>query len=145
MYNQRLKLLGIIMKPIIYLFILTLISPLLQANTHNPQQFLQSIKGKPQEGEHIAAHYCLTCHAKNPLISIGAPPIADKNAWEIRLKQEFKTIFEHCDEGFGAMPARGGCFECSDEQLILAIVALLPEKDQKRFKQQIKPIKNTVR
>ena len=25
------------------------------------------------------------------------------------------------------MPARGGCFECSDKQLYLAILAMLPE------------------
>ena len=37
-------------------------------------------------------------------------------------------LFKHTDEGFNAMPARGGCFECSDRQLKLAIAAMLPQK-----------------
>jgi len=38
------------------------------------------------------------------------------------------VLLEHTSEGFGAMPARGGCFECTDEQLELAILAMLPKK-----------------
>ena len=36
------------------------------------------------------------------------------------------------------MPARGGCFECSDEQLALAMVEMLPSKDKKRIFNELK-------
>jgi cytochrome c5 len=41
------------------------------------------------------------------------------------------ALFQHTDEGLNAMPSRGGCFECSDKQLMLAIRAMLPETTKK--------------
>jgi cytochrome c5 len=103
------------------------------AESHKPQAFLQSIAGKPDEGQQIIQHYCLNCHAKNPLISLNAPAIGDTKAWEARMKQGLSVLFEHTDSGMNAMPARGGCFECSDKQLMLAILALLPQKNTKNL------------
>jgi len=33
-------------------------------------------------------------------------------------------MLQRTDEGIGFMPARGGCFECTDQQLLLAVLAL---------------------
>jgi len=40
------------------------------------------------------------------------------------------------------MPARGGCFECSDEQLVLAILAMLPESAKKSIINELEARKN---
>ena len=66
------------------------------------------------------------CHAEKPMIALGAPRTGHLKDWEPRMKSGFDKIWSHTIEGFNAMPARGGCFECTDEQLMLAIKALLP-------------------
>ena len=40
-------------------------------------------------------------------------------------------LLKHTEEGFNAMPPRGGCFECTDEQLLLALSEMLSERDKK--------------
>lgn len=98
------------------------------ADSHHPQEFLQSISGSKNEGEQIYNHFCVNCHAAKPLIPLGAPRIGEDNDWNIRLKQGMDVLFQHSNEGFNAMPARGGCFECTDKQLILAIKYMLPKQ-----------------
>lgn len=95
--------------------------------SHHPQDFLNRIKGKPDEGKQIVQVYCANCHALKPVIQLGAPRIGQQADWEPRIKAGMDSLFKRSDEGFNAMPARGGCFECSDKQLMLAIMALLPE------------------
>lgn len=99
----------------------------LQASGHNPQQILENIRGSKNEGEQIVANFCASCHAAKPLIALGAPVIHKVSDWQFRVKYGLDTLFKHTEEGYGAMPARGGCFECSDLQLKLAIAAMLPE------------------
>ncbi|ASQ46116.1 c-type cytochrome [Legionella clemsonensis] len=101
--------------------------------SHHPQEFLESIKGQPDEGKQIVEHFCANCHAVKPLIAIGAPRIEQKEDWEIRLSQGIRRLFQHTEEGLNAMPPRGGCFECSDEQLMLAIEAMLPPDLKRKF------------
>jgi cytochrome c5 len=104
-----------------------------EAESHHPQDFLKSIAGKQDEGKEIVQHFCANCHAQRPLIPLGAPEINQKIDWEPRLMLGAQSILKHTAEGFNAMPARGGCFECSDKQLIKAIVAMLPEELKKSF------------
>ena len=104
------------------------------AASHHPQEFLQSIAGSPTEGEQIVEHFCSLCHAQDPKIPLGAPRMGNPDEWKPRLKQGLKTLLKHSEEGYGAMPARGGCLECSDEQLLLAIRVLI--------RSQKKPLKN---
>ena len=102
-------------------------SVFLSAASHHPQEFLTSIQGKSDEGTQIVTHFCANCHAVKPLINLGAPRIGQKADWQIRLKQGLEKLFNHTAEGYHAMPPRGGCFECSDEQLKKAIRAMLPD------------------
>ncbi|MGC1183449.1 c-type cytochrome [Legionella sp.] len=110
---------------------LLLINVHLNATSHHPQKFLQSINGSKNEGEQIYTHFCVNCHATKPLISIGAPRIGEEEDWKLRLKQGMDILFLHTDEGLNAMPPRGGCFECTDKQLILAITFMLPKEAEK--------------
>lgn len=96
--------------------------------SHHPQDLLNSIVGSKTEGQQIVQEYCATCHAVKPLIQLGAPRIGDVSDWKPRLKQDLQQLFKHTDEGVNAMPARGGCFECTDQQLMLAILAMLPKQ-----------------
>lgn len=114
-----------------FLVIFTFLSANVFADSHHPQEFLKSVAGSKTEGQEIVKHYCALCHADNSLIQLGAPKIGSLTDWQPRLKQGMQKLFEHTSQGFNAMPARGGCFECTDEQLMLAIVAMLPKKDAK--------------
>ncbi len=98
--------------------------------THRPQDFLNQVHGAPDEGPQIVTHFCASCHAEKPLISIGAPRIANSQDWSPRLKQGLDSLLSHVNNGFNAMPPRGGCFECTDEQMLLAIKSMLNKKDQ---------------
>ncbi|WP_298622931.1 c-type cytochrome [uncultured Legionella sp.] len=107
------------------------------ANSHHPQEFLKSIIGAKDEGEQIYKHYCANCHAQKPLISLGAPRIGEQVDWKLRLQQGFDVLFLHTDEGFNAMPPRGGCFECSDRQIALAVVSMIPKEAQKSLLKEL--------
>ena len=106
------------------------------AGSHDPEKFLHDIEGTPDEGEQIVKHYCSSCHAHNPIIPLGAPRMGYPAEWSPRLKQGFAMMFKHASEGLNAMPARGGCFECSDEQLMRAMRFLL--KENIKNNQQVK-------
>ena len=101
------------------------------SSTHHPQEFLKKISGSKNEGEQIVQHYCATCHAAKPIIPLGAPRIGVSTDWDPRIKQGMDVLFKHTNEGINAMPSRGGCFECTDHQLMLAILAILPENNLK--------------
>jgi cytochrome c5 len=109
-------------------FGLLLFSCGLFAETHHPEDFLKSIAGKPQAGRAIVEHFCSVCHSPNPQIQLGAPRQGMASDWQPRLKQGSRALFEHTDMGMGAMPPRGGCFECTDEQLKAAIDYLVAPK-----------------
>jgi cytochrome c5 len=104
------------------------------AEAHHPQQFLQSISGGKNEGKQIYSHFCVNCHAHKPLIQLGAPRIGFETDWKARLKQGMNILFKHTDEGLNAMPPRGGCFECTDKQLMLAIEFMLPKCTENNYK-----------
>ncbi len=57
---------------------------------------------------------CRTCHV-NP--ESGAPLTGDVPAWNARFVQGGATIAAHTREGIRAMPPRGQCFDCSEDDL----------------------------
>ena len=116
-----------------------------QAGIHHPQSFLDNVAGARDEGAQIVQHYCASCHAPKPLIPVGAPRMQDRTDWAPRLKQGLDSLFKRADEGFNAMPPRGGCFECSDDQLYLAIKAMLAIPDQKSLFKTKKNPKKSIR
>lgn len=101
---------------------------LAQAATHHPQKFLNKIQKTQGEGASIYKHFCISCHDPHPLIALGAPRKKNEEDWAPRVKQGMPLLFQHTDQGLRSMPPRGGCFECTDEQLILAILNMLPDR-----------------
>ena len=83
--------------------------------------------GRPKEAPHpgkaIYERYCFSCHAAG---TAGAPKLGDAPAWELRLANGREHLLRTTIEGIApGMPARGLCFDCSDEELDSAIDYIL--------------------
>jgi cytochrome c5 len=94
---------------------------------HYPSTFVKQLQNDPDAGKKIFKQFCTSCHGNPPIIDIKAPQLGDKKAWLIRKKMGMPTLMKLTIDGVGAMPARGGCFECSDEQLHATIQYILNE------------------
>ena len=72
----------------------------------------------PRSGADIYKASCSACHGPGVL---GAPKVGDAAAWGPRLEQGFDTVLQHAINGFNAMPPRGTCASCSDDDIKAAI------------------------
>jgi cytochrome c5 len=99
---------------------------------HYPALFVKQLAGDPHAGEKIFKEFCVSCHGKQPLIDVHAPKLGDKAAWSVRRKMGMPALLNITITGVGAMPARGGCFECSDEQLRETIQYIFSESFSKK-------------
>ena len=57
---------------------------------------------------------CAMCHAAGVA---GAPKLGDKSAWKVRLTKGMDKVLEKATKGFNAMPPKGNCPTCSQEEL----------------------------
>ena len=73
-------------------------------------------------GEQIYNQACVACHATGVL---GAHKVGSAEDWEPRLAQGMDLVLEHSINGLNAMPPRGTCMNCSDEELLSAIEFML--------------------
>jgi len=94
---------------------------------HYPASFVKQLKNDKEAGKKIFQEFCASCHAKHPAINVNAPRIGDKKTWNIKRKMGMNHLLKITINGVGAMPARGGCFECSDEQLYQSIEYILQQ------------------
>jgi cytochrome c5 len=94
---------------------------------HHPEAFIHSIQNDPAAGKKIYQQFCSTCHAEHPAISVGAPRIGKPSDWRQRMKKGLDGMLAVTTTGIRQMPPRGGCFECSDDQLKAAIQYMLPD------------------
>jgi len=69
-------------------------------------------------GEAIYNKACVVCHGAGVA---GAPKFGDTAAWEPRIAQGIDALLSTAINGKGAMPPRGTCMDCSDEDLKAAI------------------------
>ncbi|HDZ46438.1 hypothetical protein LCGC14_0087440 [marine sediment metagenome] len=74
------------------------------------------------DGGGIYNQVCMACHETG---AAGAPVRGDEAAWAERTEQGFATLLEHSINGIGAMPARGGNPNLSDEEMEAATAYLL--------------------
>jgi len=61
---------------------------------------------------------CAACHDTG---ASGAPKLGDVAAWEPRVAKGIDVLHDHAINGFNAMPAKGLCFDCSDEEIAAAV------------------------
>lgn len=55
---------------------------------------------------------CTFCHSSG---AAGAPKTGDKAAWEPRLAKGMDALVKSAREGLNAMPPKGMCADCTDE------------------------------
>ena len=103
----------------------TFIEP--QRTYHHPISLMQQIKKQKNPGRIVFQSYCASCHGKNPEIDLGAPQIGDSKAWDKTRALGASGLLQITQKGYGAMPARGGCFECSDHLLLQTIEYILKQ------------------
>lgn len=72
----------------------------------------------PRSGEAVYNAVCTACHGAG---IAGAPKVGDKGAWSARVAQGEKTLISHAINGIRAMPAKGGCASCMDEEIANAV------------------------
>ncbi len=70
--------------------------------------------------------YCIACHQQGLL---GAPKVHNEKDWGPRKKQGIDTLLQHVSQGYKAMPPKGTCFRCHDEDLKAAIYYMMKKDD----------------
>nr|WP_312477354.1 c-type cytochrome [Achromobacter ruhlandii] len=84
-------------------------------------QIAPATKAEPRASRTGDAIYTASCSACHGTGAAGAPKLGDKAAWQLRLSQGQATLYEHAIKGLRAMPARGACTDCSDDELKAAV------------------------
>lgn len=64
----------------------------------------------------IDAKYEKTCKMCHDTGLMGAPKTGDAAAWAPRLEKGNDVLLKHVKEGFNAMPPKGICMDCTDEE-----------------------------
>jgi cytochrome c5 len=77
-------------------------------------------------GEQVYGQVCKTCHEAG---IAGAPKFGDKALWSARIAEGENTLFQHAIAGFqgksGAMPAKGGNADLTDDEVKRAVVYMV--------------------
>lgn len=77
--------------------------------------------------------FCIACHK---LGISGAPQIGNEEAWKERASTGMERLLARTIEGIPpAMPSKGGCLQCSEEQLRDAIDYMLDQSLTRRGEQ----------
>ncbi|MFV8572002.1 c-type cytochrome [Marinobacter sp. SBS5] len=82
------------------------------------QAVAASASSGPRSGSDVYGSTCMACHSTG---AAGAPVVGDAGAWAPRISKGMETLFDHALNGFNAMPAKGGCASCSDEEITAAV------------------------
>jgi cytochrome c5 len=74
-------------------------------------------------GQRIYGEYCFSCHSSG---LNGAPKLGDKEGWAPRIAKGEALLLQTTIEGIPpAMPPRGICMRCSDEELAHTIAFMI--------------------
>jgi cytochrome c5 len=74
--------------------------------------------GAARSGQAVYDASCNMCHGAGVG---GAPKLGDKGAWSARIAQGKDTLHTNAIQGIRAMPPKGTCMSCSDEEVIAAV------------------------
>lgn len=67
-----------------------------------------------RSGESIFNSKCMACHMTG---AAGAPIKGNKDQWAPRIAQGMDTLMSHALNGLNAMPAKGTCMDCSEDEI----------------------------
>ena len=79
----------------------------------------------PRTGEQIVTAHCAACHATG---AAGAPKIGTAD-WAPRKAKGEAALLEHAIKGFNAMPPKGMCMDCSDDDIKNAVEHMLAKSE----------------
>lgn len=72
----------------------------------------------PRDGAMVYQSACVACHGTG---ASGAPIKGNAEQWGPRVEQGLDTLLSHALNGFNAMPPKGTCMDCSEEEIQAAI------------------------
>lgn len=72
----------------------------------------------PRSGEDVYASKCAACHVSG---AAGAQKLGDKAAWAPVIAKGIDVLYTNTISGFNGMPAKGLCFDCTDDELKAAV------------------------
>ena len=75
-----------------------------------------------RSGEAVYNASCLACHTTG---AAGAPKLGDAAAWASRIAAGKDALMANAINGLNAMPPRGACANCSDDEIMAAIDYIL--------------------
>lgn len=85
-----------------------------------------SASSEPRSGNEVYDAACVACHGTG---AAGAPKLGDSGAWDGRIDKGLETLVDHAINGFNAMPAKGGCSSCSDEEIEVAVEYMVEQSE----------------
>jgi cytochrome c5 len=78
-------------------------------------------------GKETYQTYCTVCHASG---LAGAPKFQDKSDWTPRCQSKhLKGLLASAIKGLNAMPAKGTCASCLEEDIQQAILYMVPKDE----------------
>ncbi|WP_421856160.1 c-type cytochrome [Marinomonas sp.] len=75
---------------------------------------LSSLASAARSGEALYNSYCIACHMNGVA---GAPKFGKNADWQPRIEKGMDILLKHATKGFKAMPPKGLCFDCSEDEL----------------------------
>ena len=72
----------------------------------------------PRTTQQVVETYCIACHGAG---MPGAAKMGDKEAWAIKLEKGKDAVMANAIAGINAMPPKGLCMDCTDDELWSAI------------------------
>lgn len=75
-----------------------------------------SLPASVQADQAVVDRYKKTCAVCHTSGAAGAPKTGNEKQWGPRLEKGMDTLVEHAKNGFNAMPPKGMCFDCSDDE-----------------------------
>ncbi len=74
--------------------------------------------GGARSGEDVYNASCFACHGTG---AAGAPMLGNADQWGPRIAQGMDTLVANAINGIRAMPPRGTCMACSDDEIKVAV------------------------
>ena len=73
-------------------------------------------------GDQVYNGACAACHNSG---AAGAPKLGDASGWTGRVDKGMDTLVRHVIDGYNAMPAKGLCGDCSDQEIADAVAYMV--------------------
>lgn len=90
------------------------------------EQEVVEVASGPRTGDAIYTSYCAGCHVSG---AAGAPKVGDAAVWSARVDARGgeEELWASAWKGIGAMPPKGMCMDCSEDEFAGAVAFMLKE------------------